>query len=694
MARVLAVDDKEENLYFLRTLLEGNGYEVEVAGNGADALKCARQLRPDLVISDLLMPVMDGYALLREWKGDPELQDIPFMVYTATYTEPEDERLALRLGADAFIVKPAEPDSLLARIRGTQEKSRSEGSASPEEEGNGEGDLLRAYSQVLVRKLEKRTFQLEGANRALQEDIRERIRAREELERSSALVRMAGRAARIGGWVFRPEDGSFTWTDETCAIHDLPPGEDPSLTQALAFFAPRDRPGVEGLLERCSSQGDPFDEEFRIRTSSGRPIWVRFIGEPIRDGDAIVPGVQGAYQDISERKHLEEEFARAQRMESIATLTGGMAHDLNNLLTPVLLSVQLLKEDIRDEAALETLAIIESCAQRGSEMVSQVLSFARGVDGARVRVDVPRMVQDLERVVQKTFPPSLSLQTEVPDDLWPLTGDPNQIHQVLMNLLVNSRDAMPDGGRIILRAENVEVDGQYAGVDPKAGRGRHVRISVVDAGLGMPRETVERIFDPLFTTKLEGKGTGLGLATVDAILRAHDGFASVYSEPGVGTTLRVHLPVSEEGAPRLPDRGGTEGRRGGGECLLLVEDEAAIRSITQQTLETFGYRVVTATDGVHGLETYERRRGEIDLVLTDVLMPNMDGPALIRALKGMDPEVVIIATSGMGPDGGVTRARQAGAAHVLQKPYTADALLEMVHLALQNPVQGIGARPG
>lgn len=399
----------------------------------------------------------------------------------------------------------------------------------------------------------------------------------------------------------------------------------------------------------------------------------------VRDDDGEHDRILAINTDMTERKKLLAQFLRAQRMESIGTLAGGIAHDLNNVLAPILLSIELLKLDEENPETRETLETIEDSARRGADMVRQVLSFARGVESARVDLDVKRVVTDVERVVRDTFPKNITFRNEMPDDLWPLLGDPTQIHQVLLNLFVNARDAMPDGGTLRLEAANVSIDEHYAELSGQAEAGSYVRLSVIDNGEGMAPEVVQQVFDPFFTTKEVGKGTGLGLSTVAAIVRGHDGFVNVYSEPGRGTTFRVYLPAGgADGESLSPRPSEAELPRGNGELILVVDDEASVRDITRQTLEAFGYRVLTATDGADAVALYGRQGDDIALVLTDLMMPIMDGATLIRALRRMDPDVRIVAASGIGTNGGLVRAADSGVKDFLPKPYSADTLLQVL----------------
>jgi PAS domain S-box-containing protein len=389
--------------------------------------------------------------------------------------------------------------------------------------------------------------------------------------------------------------------------------------------------------------------------------------------------------DITERKKLEQLFLRAQRMESIGTLAGGIAHDLNNVLTPIMMSIELLKMDETDPEKLDILSTIETSTQQGSDMVRQVLSFARGVEGRRITLKPATLVRDIEKIVNETFLKNITVRTDIADDVWSIVGDPTQLHQVLLNLCVNARDAMPEGGTLAMSAENIRLDEHSVGLGPNATPGPHVCIAVEDSGTGMLPEVVERIFDPFFTTKEVGKGTGLGLSTSLGIVRSHGGFIRVYSEPGKGTTFRVFFPA-QTGVQTAPEVAAVALLpRGNGELIMVVDDEASIRQITRQTLDAFGYRVVTAADSAEAITIYAERHHEIALVLTDMMMPVMDGAALIHVLRRMNPKLRVVAASGLDASGVVAKAANSGVKHFLPKPYPAEILLTTLADALKEP---------
>jgi PAS domain S-box-containing protein len=387
--------------------------------------------------------------------------------------------------------------------------------------------------------------------------------------------------------------------------------------------------------------------------------------------------------DVTERKRNEAHHLRAQRMESIGTLAGGIAHDLNNLLAPMMMSVDLLRESCTDPDSLDLLRTVQVSAARGADLVQQVLSFARGVEGERVPVSPVMLVRELQKIIRDSFPKSVRVVVTLDDGLWSVLGDATQLHQVLLNLCINARDAMPDGGELSIGVANAEVDDVYAAHNPDARVGDYVVLRLSDTGTGISASLRERIFEPFFSTKEMGRGTGLGLSTSMAIVRSHGGFISLYSEPGSGTTFRVYLPanraeLAQEDVPRaVPVMA-----RGHGELVLVVDDEAPIRRIAQRTLERFGYRVLTAANGVEAVAIYAERGSEIDLVLTDMAMPVMDGPALITALRGLDPHVRIIGSSGLASVDGVDAGHDGPRTRFVPKPYTAETMLRAVHDAL------------
>lgn len=927
---VLIVEDKEENLYYLSTLLNGHGYGVEMARHGAEALEKAREMLPDMVVSDLLMPVMDGYTLLRHWKADEKLGQVPFVVYTATYTEERDERLAIDLGADAFILKPCEPDVLMLRLAEVKSQMAGSSPARPKVEAEDQAEMLKVYNETLIQKLEEKTLQLEEANRALASDIEARIiteaalrekeeeasdlarrlcstlesltdgfftlnrdwrftyvnaeaerltrksrlqllgwsiwdafpeakgtisqteyeramrdnvpvqfevfyppletwfdvrafpspqslavhfrditdvrRAAEDLKMSEERFRLLSKATNDAIWDwdigtnelwwneglealfgYRPEDmeptvdawaarihagdrervvasinrslddGSEGWMGEYCfvckdgahafvldrghIIRDAN-GRAVRMIGGMTDITERRR-AVQKLLEQATLLDKAQDAilvrdmEHRVRywnrsaerlygwtteEALGRSVkemlyrdpteflaatasvltlgeWTGELQQVTKDGQPLVieahwtlvtddhgrpKSILAINTDITQRKKLEAQFLRAQRMESIGTLAGGIAHDLNNVLAPIMMSIDLLKLKITDPASRETLATIGRSAQRGAEMVSQVLSFARGMEGRRVEVQVKHVIRDLIKITADTFPKNIRIEEKLGEDLWTMEADPTQLHQVLLNLCVNARDAMPEGGLITISAENMMIDQHYSAMNIEARIGPHVKIEVEDSGTGIPKRIVDKIFDPFFTTKEVGKGTGLGLATSLAIVKSHGGFIRVYSDAGMGSKFRIYLPAVAGTTEPSADLAEINLPRGNNETVMVVDDEASVRQITKQTLEAFGYRVLLASDGSEAISMYVNHQSEIAVVLTDMMMPVMDGPATIRVLMRLNPNVRIIGASGITANGKVAQSVGIGVKHFLPKPYTAETLLKAIKKVLME----------
>jgi PAS domain S-box-containing protein len=449
----------------------------------------------------------------------------------------------------------------------------------------------------------------------------------------------------------------------------------------------RDLASFSEAAKAVVSRGE-WSGELESVTKAGQPVVMECRWTLLRDEAGQPKSVLCINTDITERKRIEAHFLRAQRMESIGTLAGGIAHDLNNLLAPILMGVDLLRHlGLAAGPAAEVVNGIERSAKRGSNLVRQVLSFARGVEGTRVAFNLRDVIADVESIVVNTFPKNITLDVKVADDLWLISGDPTQLHQVLLNLFLNARDAMPDGGRLGLTVQNVVIDSNNVAGRAEVSAGRYIFIEVTDAGCGIPRDNIEKIFDPFFTTKELGKGTGLGLATALGIVRSHGGFINAHSEPGKGSTFKLYLPAQVELAQIQGDGPeDTEWPRGHGEGVLLVDDETSILTITRQTLEAFGYKVWTAQHGAQAVAIYALHRDVIAVVVTDMMMPIMDGTATIAALRQMKPSVKIIAASGLNSHGGLHKAGQAGVKHFLSKPYTTGAMLTTIKTVLTEEV--------
>lgn len=433
------------------------------------------------------------------------------------------------------------------------------------------------------------------------------------------------------------------------------------------------------IFEEVSAQvlaNGEWQGEIKQVNKSGGEVVVEGRWTLVRDVVGEPKSILAINTNITEKKKLEEQMYRAQRLENIGALAGGMAHDLNNILTPIMMSIDLLKLRIKDPACHETLGMIAANAHRGADMVSQVLSFARG--GGEVQkspVQIGSLLQDLAGIIRDTFPKNIQFCLRESGMNWPLIGDSTQIHQVLLNLCVNARDAMPAGGSLTVGADNIMIDAQYAAMNLEANEGPHVVLSVEDEGIGISREIIHKIFDPFFTTKDLGKGTGLGLSTSLAIIRDHGGFIRVYSEPGRGTRCNVYFPAMLEAVIETPYVNTRSLRQGSNELVIVVDDEMSVREITRQTLEAYGYRVLLAADGAEAVTLYAAHQKDVAVILTDMMMPIMDGSSTIQVLMKMNPKIRIIATSGITSNDSLASAAGNGETRFLPKPYTAQTLL-------------------
>jgi PAS domain S-box-containing protein len=513
---------------------------------------------------------------------------------------------------------------------------------------------------------------------AIRSDITERKRAEEQIREQAALLDQAQDAIlvrdldhNIRFWN-KGAEKIYGWTAEEVIgknVKDLL-FKEPSVQFAEARKAVLADGEWQGEIRQTRRDGEEITVESRwtlVRDEKGQPNSILVINT-----------------DITEKKRMESQFLRAQRMESIGTLAGGIAHDLNNVLSPILMAIDMLQLKTTDEASKKWLDVLRTNAERGGNMVRQVLSFARGVEGERVALQPKHLIKEIVKILRETLPKSLEISFQIPNDLWIISADATQMHQVLMNLCVNARDAMPEGGSIAIKAENVFVDENYARMHLEAKPGRFVMISVADTGPGMTPEIQSRIFEPFFTTKEMTKGTGLGLSTALTIVKSHGGFINVYSELHKGSQFTLYLPAVD--MPGAADAAALQTNLplGHGELVLVVDDEESIREITRGTLETFGYKVLTASDGTEALALYADKKNEIAVVLTDMVMPFMDGSATIRALQRMDPKVRIIAASGLGAGQRAGEGALEGVSVFLNKPYTAEKLLNTLAQVLKD----------
>ncbi|HYQ02795.1 MAG TPA: ATP-binding protein [Polyangiaceae bacterium] len=517
----------------------------------------------------------------------------------------------------------------------------------------------------------------------------EQLATQRELAESEALLRIAGRAARVGGWTVTLPDRAVRWSDEMRELLDVASGYQPTLDQAYAFYEPQSRAIVAIKFEECEREGRPFDLELEMDTAAGRRISVRVVAEAHRNHEGRIVRVQGALQDISEQVRLAEQFRQAQKMEAIGQLAGGVAHDFNNLLSVILSYSSIVSDQLEhDNPTRNDIAEIQRAAERAADLTRQLLAFSRQqVLQPRVFV-LSETVAGMQRMLSRLLGEHIELSFFMRGASGKIFADPTQVEQVVMNLAVNARDAMPEGGKLTIEIADAELDTAYAservGVEP----GDYVLLAVSDNGIGMDAKTKERIFDPFFTTKDKAKGTGLGLATVFGIVKQSRGHIWVYSEVGRGSTFRVYFPRTEQVPEDVSRTTAVPLVLQGTETVLLVEDEAQLRQVTRAILERNGYRVIDACNGEEALVVCATSSEEIVLLITDVVMPRMNGEQLANQLLALRPALKVLFISGYTEHSIVHHGVLEEGIEFLPKPLTPAALLRKVREVLDAPAGG------
>ena len=515
-------------------------------------------------------------------------------------------------------------------------------------------------------------------------DISDRVSAEQALQESETQLKTALAAADLGTWSWDITTNAVTLSEYAESILGFAPGAFPgTLEVALNCIHPDDRDTANEKVKQAIEQGGLYDVEQRIVRQNGTIGWIAVRGHILKNSEAQTPKMMGIIADITQKKQLEAQYLRNQRLEGLGSLAGGIAHDLNNILTPIMMSVQLLPLtlDSVNERSQELIEMLDSNVNRGSALVNQILSFARGVEGDRVTLQIRHLIADIKQMIKETFPKSIEVQTDISRDLWTIYGDATQIHQILLNLAVNARDAMPNGGILNLTAENMVIGAEYTQRHPDAKEGSYVAIAISDTGVGIPNDILEQIFEPFFTTKDTSQGTGLGLATVKGIVKSHSGFIEVKSDLNRGTEFKVFLPATTETTSE--NREAIAIPKGRGELILVVDDEATIREITKASLETHNYQVITAKDGIEAIALYVQNQAKVAAILMNMMMPSMSGSIAIRTLQTINPEIRIIAVSGRNFSEQAFRDREITVRAFLAKPYNTASLLRTMNEVLQ-----------
>ncbi len=558
---------------------------------------------------------------------------------------------------------------------------------------------LQQYAGELETTVAGRTAELRSANESLTESQhailnmmedacadRDRaeqavqaLQAREQRVREQAALLDVTRDAII---VINPDGQVTYWNRGAEQLYGWPAAE--AVGRSLADLTFGGSPVEAGAdLQTLRAKGE-WIGEWRQRTRSGTPIVTACRGVLMSGPAGEAHSMLLTASDVTEAKQVEEQLFRAQRLESLGSLASGVAHDLNNVFTPIMMATEMLRELKLQQHEQEMVQLLGDSARRGADIVRQLLLFGRGGDTIRGDVDVAMVMGDLSRMMRETFPKNLALAVHSPAGLWPVRGDQTQLHQVLLNLCVNARDAMPQGGRLTVSAENIHVNEGLASRQLKARPGPHVLLRVVDSGVGIAPEVIDKIFDPFFTTKPLGQGTGLGLATTLGIVRSHGGFITLRTTPGSGSDFGVYLPAVEVITKPPVEPFARQDRRGQGELVLVLDDEANIRLLLRRALRDHGYEVVTAEDGPEAIALVGARGAEFRLVITDIMMPKMDGFQTVKAIRRMQPNLPVVAVSGVGGFRAEFDQFPPPKVHLVAKPFTIDEILTVAREALDE----------
>ncbi|GAB1542207.1 response regulator [Scytonema sp. NUACC21] len=645
---LLIVDDNATNLKILFDLLSYAGFKVLMTEDGETAIKIAESYEPDLILLDVLMPNMDGFETCRRLKSHPATQNIPVIFLTAL-SQTADKVKGLNIGAVDYIIKPLEHEEVLARVN------------------------IHLSLRNLTKKLTEQNARLET-------EICDRKQAEKKVQEQAALLDITTDAIlvrdsnnKIRFWNKAAEQ-LYGWTaDEAIGKNANELLYKPEMLSQLE--------SIQNTLTHVSS----WQGELHQVTKAGNSIIVASRWTLINNLFGEAKSILTVNTNITEKKQLEAQFLQAQRMESLGTLASGIAHDLNNALTPMMMIIQLLETKFADEQSQQWISVLEKNVTRAADLVKQVLCFSQGSEAKFINLQVRHLILEVEQILKQTFPKAINILIDIPTpNLWSIYGDATQLHQVLMNLCINARDAMPVGGNLQISAKNVWIDSDYASKYIDAKVGPYVAIAVADTGIGIPKEIVSRVFDPFFTTKKVGQGTGLGLSTVMGIVKSHGGFVSMESTVGKGTTFQVCLPVKQaiEADNTLAEN--NDLLPGHGELVLVVDDDDSIREMTKTLLERNAYRVLVARDGMEAVALYTQHLQEIHVALIDMMMPSMDGPTTIRILRKINPKIKIIGFSGLVSNHEMLKFLGGSVATFLPKPFSLDDLLKNLQLVLNT----------
>ncbi|GJL62728.1 MAG: hypothetical protein NPIRA04_13820 [Nitrospirales bacterium] len=677
--KILIVDDKRESLYLLEQMLATSGYEVLAATHGAEALETLSGQPCNLIISDILMPVMDGFQLCRHIKEHDELRAIPFIFYTATYTDEKDEEFALSLGADCFIRKPSDPEEFLRHIKDITDNIQSDSNTNthPSSSALKETEVLKLYNERLINRLEKKLVELE----------RETTERKRGETRQSELLRML-EASLNELYVFHFESLRFIEVNSGAQENLGYSIEELSRLTPLDLMIEFTPDSFDKLLSPIRTGGEKriqFTTIHRRKNGTLYPVEVYLE----RSTSESLPVFMAIVLDITERKHAEEAFRQTeqklhqlQKMEALGTLSAGIAHDFNNILGAILGYTELaLIKIFPNGDVYQNLQQVLKAGNRAKELVAHILTFSRQVDQQRIPTELHVVVKEALDLLRATLPSTITIQQSLSTQPGVVLADPTQIHQVLMNLCTNAEHAMRENGGILtVSLDHVEISRHQETMPPELKPGFYHRLSISDTGNGIPPKIQNRIFEPFFTTKRMGEGTGMGLSVVHGIIANHEGAITVESTLGKGTRFDIYLPQTNEVIeseievcpPTQPKQG----------CILFVDDEEPLTLLGQKMLQQLGYEAVVRTNSLEALRVFRKDPFHYDVVITDQTMPNLTGDALARELLSIRPELPIILCTGFSYTMTPEKATAMGIRAFLMKPILSHELAQTIQRVL------------
>jgi two-component system cell cycle sensor histidine kinase/response regulator CckA len=699
-ATILAVDDNPESLALLVRTLTTAGYLVRPADSGELALAAAAASRPDLILLDVRMRGMNGLEVCRRLRATEEMRGVPVILISA-FAETSEWVAGLQAGASDYITKPFQIEELLSRIRTHLSLVRVMVSVKRQavalEQANTRLQLelvKRERVEASLRRILKRG---ERSRRAMVGILEDKSRTDAALREEARLLSESQRLGHVGSWLF-DLDGPVAWSEESYQIYGV--SRDtfvPTMESLLTLLHPDDRAGMQSWISACVAGEKPAEWEFRIVLPDGAVRHAMGRGDAVRDIDGRVRHVAGTVQDITERKlaeaqraKLESDLGQIRKMESVGRLAGGVAHDFNNMLGVILGHVEMALRQVPPDGPLHSeLTEIHNAAIRSADLTRQLLAFARKQVVAPRILDLNPTVDRALSMLRWLIGENIEVRWLPKDDLWPVNVDPAQVDQILTNLCANARDAISGVGTVTIETENSTLDKGYCEVHPGFVAGDYASLAVSDNGCGMDRAQLALVFEPFFTTKEPGQGTGLGLATVYGIVKQNGGFVNVYSEPNHGTTVRVYLPrctgqaveVSTEGPPGSVPAPVLRGL----ETILLVEDEPALLKLTRRMLEGEGYTVLAASTPGSAVSLARDHAGCVSLLLTDMIMPEMNGRVLADRLRSDDPSLKVLFMSGYTADVIARHGVLHDGVNYLEKPFSAERLAAGVRAALDSP---------